>query len=695
MLQLRWSRVVDTTSFSLGRPAGILLCDFGKLAVLLALRQLHAFVLRRQAENVTSALARWRRFRGRAVSAASVRSEWHDAGMLGTMRDEVLEFAAAPAPEALRGGACMVESCCASDLSEGPGEQTKREVDSSEELAVAWSSLALQNGLVSTQAPTSGRSSNTFPTTSVGEAPLAIGIGTQRSRHNEAPSAVGLGTQRSSYTEAPYALALGTSAPSSFEAAASLATSPREALGCWAPLALGCGTISSFHEAATSVATGPREAPLALGCGAISSFHEVSAAGVAHPSFSSSTLAVREAPSDFGIAAAPCQTQAPSDFGIAAVPCQTQAAQPAVTIGTRIHQGSTMEIVSCCGEGPTQAMEAPVAPLACAARTMPHALTKRASALQAAPVQTAHPLRQEGARWDVQNLVLQSDRHDPAAAALAAHSAEEVDALVRRIIGEVLCDERFVPEACDLWCDQILERSLKEISSLGRPFKYIATCVISKQTGRTLDTVMPDALAAHDTSVGPAWSCLREARDFRHAMGRERRKERKTKKEKGKDKKGRRGRGRRGKSEDSYYSDYSYYSYSETAAVEGEAVAVVVVSLHRDEGARVATSPPRGPEVLLGMVLHQTVGSSICSWAATRHKERLFTCVLVDRNSAEDTVALGEKARMHRDFAEADKIRDQLRDRGVEIMERERRWQHKDGRQGARPNADDKKRPED
>mmetsp|Transcript_34543 Transcript_34543/g.71045 ORF Transcript_34543/g.71045 Transcript_34543/m.71045 type:complete len:120 (+) Transcript_34543:17-376(+) len=77
---------------------------------------------------------------------------------------------------------------------------------------------------------------------------------------------------------------------------------------------------------------------------------------------------------------------------------------------------------------------------------------------------------------------------DPAAAALAAHSAEEVDALVRRIIGEVLCDERFVPEACDLWCDQILERSLKEISSLGRPFKYIATCVISKQTGRTLDT---------------------------------------------------------------------------------------------------------------------------------------------------------------------------------------------------------------
>ncbi|OLQ03307.1 hypothetical protein AK812_SmicGene13759 [Symbiodinium microadriaticum] len=545
-----------------------------KLAVLLALRQLHAFALRRQAENVASALARWRRFRGRAVSAASVRSEWHDAGMLGTMPDEVMEFAAAPAPETLGGdselmpvagvrasacamnapkkietlamkrkvgtfarangigksvrrssevmkdqlkfdapdleacrrsqadaaaaaprrrrkpaklnrdkvlkhyvwakdleramgdvsaigriwmpqnrivlgreagralrsflaeelrprtplreiaalfrhrlerGACMVESCCASDLSEGPREQTKREVDSSEELAVAWSSLALQNGLVSTQETTitangwfrvkdrdsdskactysmpatmvgtrkgpeeffsrndepSGACTYSMPATVVGtrkgpEAPLAIGMGTQRSRHNEAPFAAGLSTQRSSYNEAPYSLALGTAAPSSYEAATSLATSPREA-----PLGLGCGTISSFHE--------------------------VSAAGVAQPSFSSSALAFREAPSDFGIAAAPCQTQ---------------ASQPAAAIGTRIHQGSTMEIVSCCGEGPPQAMEAPAAPSACAARTMPHALTKRASALPAAPVPTAHPLREEGARWD------------------------EVDALVRRIIGE-------------------------------------------------------------------------------------------------------------------------------------------------------------------------------------------------------------------------------------------------------------------
>merc|ERR1712151_665686 len=51
-----------------------------------------------------------------------------------------------------------------------------------------------------------------------------------------------------------------------------------------------------------------------------------------------------------------------------------------------------------------------------------------------------------------------------------------------------------------------------------------------------------------------------------------------------------------------------------------------------------------------------------------------------------------EKARIKRDFSEADRIREELRIKGVEILERERRWNHKDGRTGARPNADDQKR---
>eukprot|EP00930_Biecheleria_cincta_P004422 TRINITY_DN105334_c0_g1_i1.p1 TRINITY_DN105334_c0_g1~~TRINITY_DN105334_c0_g1_i1.p1 ORF type:complete len:135 (-),score=20.88 TRINITY_DN105334_c0_g1_i1:80-484(-) len=69
------------------------------------------------------------------------------------------------------------------------------------------------------------------------------------------------------------------------------------------------------------------------------------------------------------------------------------------------------------------------------------------------------------------------------------HPAEEVDKLVRRVIGEVLGDQDYRAETSSLWCDQILERALKEIGSLGRPFKYMATCVISRQVpGSVLDT---------------------------------------------------------------------------------------------------------------------------------------------------------------------------------------------------------------
>lgn len=54
-----------------------------------------------------------------------------------------------------------------------------------------------------------------------------------------------------------------------------------------------------------------------------------------------------------------------------------------------------------------------------------------------------------------------------------------------------------------------------------------------------------------------------------------------------------------------------------------------------------------------------------------------------------------EKARIDRNFSEADRIRDDLRDRGIEIYDRERRWEAKDGRVGQRPNHDDKKKDDD
>eukprot|EP00416_Gambierdiscus_australes_P035810 CAMPEP_0171107758 /NCGR_PEP_ID=MMETSP0766_2-20121228/67512_1 /TAXON_ID=439317 /ORGANISM="Gambierdiscus australes, Strain CAWD 149" /LENGTH=177 /DNA_ID=CAMNT_0011569147 /DNA_START=95 /DNA_END=627 /DNA_ORIENTATION=- len=68
------------------------------------------------------------------------------------------------------------------------------------------------------------------------------------------------------------------------------------------------------------------------------------------------------------------------------------------------------------------------------------------------------------------------------------HNAREIDTIVRRAIGEVLGDSPYRAELADAWCDQILDRSLRQIAGAGWPFKYVATCVVSKQTGAVLDT---------------------------------------------------------------------------------------------------------------------------------------------------------------------------------------------------------------
>lgn len=69
-----------------------------------------------------------------------------------------------------------------------------------------------------------------------------------------------------------------------------------------------------------------------------------------------------------------------------------------------------------------------------------------------------------------------------------SHSVAEVDHIVQGVIGKVLGEQRYSPNLVDAWCDQILETSLTQIASLGRPFKYIGTCVISEQGSGTLDT---------------------------------------------------------------------------------------------------------------------------------------------------------------------------------------------------------------
>eukprot|EP00440_Ansanella_granifera_P053817 gb/GFBE01058341.1/.p1 GENE.gb/GFBE01058341.1/~~gb/GFBE01058341.1/.p1 ORF type:complete len:195 (+),score=24.88 gb/GFBE01058341.1/:1-585(+) len=170
----------------------------------------------------------------------------------------------------------------------------------------------------------------------------------------------------------------------------------------------------------------------------------------------------------------------------------------------------------------------------------------------------------------------------------------------------------------------------------------------------------------------------------------------KTKKEKSSKKKG----GKRGRSpsadydyySDYYYSDYSYYSESRSPSRKrgrkggrkdrGRGRRRSRTPPRRDVGHRDFGGPRRGGGGGGGGFI-PTEGPRSPSRDGSPSNAWIYN-MLIDR----------EKARMTRDFGEADKLRDELRERGVEILERERRWQHRDGRSGARPNADDKRKPE-
>lgn len=88
------------------------------------------------------------------------------------------------------------------------------------------------------------------------------------------------------------------------------------------------------------------------------------------------------------------------------------------------------------------------------------------------------------------------------------HIAEEIDAILQQAIAEILQDRRYQDGAADLWSDLILDTSLKRIASLGKPCKYIGTCVISKQGAgySALDTA---ATAFWDTQADSLY-CTRK-----------------------------------------------------------------------------------------------------------------------------------------------------------------------------------------
>eukprot|EP00913_Durusdinium_trenchii_P011474 g10773.t1 len=214
--------------------------------------------------------------------------------------------------------------------------------------------------------------------------------------------------------------------------------------------------------------------------------------------------------------------------------------------------------------------------------------------------------------------------------------------MMSEVLGEA---KEHRPELTDVWCDQILERSLKEVSSLGRPFKYMATCVISRQPGQL------------DTAGGAAGHRAPRCQMGRDGRERRSRRDGKSKKVRRDRRKGKRG-GGRGRS-DSY--SYSYYSYSESRSRSRRRG---TAPPRRDKGSgrgrRSRSRPGRdGPRRGGAGGYIPTSGPRSPSRDGSPANNYIYN-MLIDR----------EKARMTRDFAEADKIRDHLRDKGVEILER-------------------------
>ncbi|CAJ1399326.1 unnamed protein product [Effrenium voratum] len=170
----RRGRVGNILSTALAAEARKAARDSRCLALLLGLRHLQGMALRRRDKDLSFAFQRLRTApplaRARLASVASVRSEWYDAGVLedseassqrSTLQAQPM-FGSAATPTG--GGACMVESFTVTPTPSFPGRATiGEEVLKPEELTVSWSELALNNGLVSTQAP-SQRSSSSMPT---------------------------------------------------------------------------------------------------------------------------------------------------------------------------------------------------------------------------------------------------------------------------------------------------------------------------------------------------------------------------------------------------------------------------------------------------------------------------------------------------------------------------------------------------
>lgn len=65
---------------------------------------------------------------------------------------------------------------------------------------------------------------------------------------------------------------------------------------------------------------------------------------------------------------------------------------------------------------------------------------------------------------------------------------EQMEEIGKQTISQVLDKVCYNEEKTNVWISHILDTTLKELSKLNKPFKYIATCILMEKNGSPLTT---------------------------------------------------------------------------------------------------------------------------------------------------------------------------------------------------------------
>ena len=70
----------------------------------------------------------------------------------------------------------------------------------------------------------------------------------------------------------------------------------------------------------------------------------------------------------------------------------------------------------------------------------------------------------------------------------AAFVADDVSAIIKESIDSVLLNTVYNQHKSSQWVSEVVETSLKRLTGLGKPFKYVVTCVIMQKNGAGMHT---------------------------------------------------------------------------------------------------------------------------------------------------------------------------------------------------------------